>query len=178
MSDPIVEVYTYVRTELMKVELTGLAEGTINSPLVEKVIDYGIQNEVLDTLILFLHDDTNRVHGEIRVKIDWKQHNYLASRSLSGTATVPLPEAGTVQASSFRKLIACFNDYAASLKLRYWFNVIWTGDGEQHDAICGIKRSTSSAFTWLPLEGIEFPHPFLEEMIVVAGLHIPGDTKS
>ena len=178
---PEVHVYTYahVRTEFMKLELLGLATATIKSSLVEKVIEYGIPDGVLDTLLLYLHDDKNRVHGQIRIKIDWKTHKLLIDQAVPDGLQFALPASHGVQASTFKQLTRLFNDYAESHGLRYWFEVLWTESGGDHDKNCGITRSAASPpLKWLPLESVEVTHPILAELDITAGLHVADDTET
>jgi hypothetical protein len=157
----------------MKLELLGLMTGTINRDVVERVIEYGVDNGVLDTLIIYLHDSQMQVHGEIRVKIDWRQHKLLIDNNVTKDADLVLPKKGEVSATVFRKLIELFNDYGRKKGLRYWYNVYWVSDGPKHDAACGITRDSN--FKWLNLESVTIIHPVLSELDITASLKVDKD---
>jgi hypothetical protein len=161
----------------MKLELIGLISGTIAHKKVEEVVEYGLTNQVLSELVIFLHDGERKIHGEIRVVIDWREHEVQIARSFPAKDAFQLPQSGKLSAPALQRLMTLFNEYAKSHGLSYWYNVLWTADSNQHDVACGITRMGpfDQPYESLELETVEVLHPSLPELGITAALHIKNE---
>jgi len=131
--------HSFVRTQFLKAELTGLAAGTANNSTFIKAIGYGVDNACINEIEVNLNDGTHK-KAVLKIKVDWEKHQAYLKEDSGNFSGLGTQAEGEVTGHVFQQIIALLNEFKVAKGLSFWWNISWLSDGAKHDQACGISR--------------------------------------